>query len=440
MSFDKTRQEGQEVALIEAIRLVGTASLGEPICLQVDLQVTAAVVIEPDLKLEWRDHAGRSLGIAYLRHRIDAVWLPRGDYRISLWSAACELPSGAAHVACELSVKRDGERRLIDAADLTLEISESVRDQHDRSPGSMAWEWQLHARNDTTPVEQLSWNNKGGWFHGHFDHAARVVIDYMFKGSRQLRGRILDVGCGDGITDLGIALHCGPELLIGIDPFSGFQRLPQVMSEHGLSPDAIPQNLRFMTADGNHLPFPDDSFDVVLSWGSLEHIAGGYLQCMREIKRVLRDGGLFFVHPGLFYSDIGHHLGEFSSEPFFHLTKTREQLHDLVHTTAPKYIDRAGEFSTPEQYWQWFNELNHITVSEFEQQLRALEFEPWRVALRTADVIEYVPELLPYSMQDLATNELYMSCINRKTPHPASFAVVDPAAVRSEIPPNEKTR
>ncbi|MGZ5081379.1 MAG: hypothetical protein ACXWHZ_18630, partial [Usitatibacter sp.] len=132
------------------------------------------------------------------------------------------------------------------------------------------------------------------------------------------------------------------------------------------------------------------------------------------IRRVLRPGGLFFVHPGLYYSHFGHHLGEFSSEPHFHLKKPLEEVKRIVFGTQPNYMDRSGEEATQEQYWQWFNELNPITVSAFEQELRALDFEPWRVAIRTEGVIEYTPELLRYPMQDLATNELYLSCINRK--------------------------
>ena len=38
----------------------------------------------------------------------------------------------------------------------------------------------------------------------------------------------------------------------------------------------------------------------------------------------------------------------------------------------------------------------------------------WRVALRTEDLIEYTPKLQAYRMQDLATAEIYLSCINRK--------------------------
>ena len=71
-------------------------------------------------------------------------------------------------------------------------------------------------------------------------------------------------------------------------------------------------------------------------------------------------------------------------------------------------------FAPPEQYWQWFRELNPITVTQFEKELRERDLQPWRVAIRTEDLIEYTPEIEAYPMQDLATAELYVSCINKK--------------------------
>jgi muramoyltetrapeptide carboxypeptidase LdcA involved in peptidoglycan recycling len=47
-------------------------------------------------------------------------------------------------------------------------------------------------------------------------------------------------------------------------------------------------------------------------------------------------------------------------------------------------------------------------------ELRALGFEPWRVALRTHDRVDYTPELQRYSFVDLAVGELYVSAYNRK--------------------------
>ena len=165
------------------------------------------------------------------------------------------------------------------------------------------------------------------------------------------------------------------------------------------------------------LPFEDDHFDVVISWGSLEHIAGGYAQALAEIRRVLRPDGLLMVHPGLFYSDVGNHLGEFRfarEEPYVHLKRSREWLREQVLTSEPDRIDRSGDHATPAQYWQWFTELNPITVAGFERELRAAGFEPWRVALRTHDRVDYTPELQNYAFVDLAVGELYVSAYNRK--------------------------
>ena len=53
-------------------------------------------------------------------------------------------------------------------------------------------------------------------------------------------------------------------------------------------------------------------------------------------------------------------------------------------------------------------------MPQFERELSALEFDFWRVALRTEDLIAYTPKLQGYSMQDLATVEVYLSCVNRK--------------------------
>jgi ubiquinone/menaquinone biosynthesis C-methylase UbiE len=73
--------------------------------------------------------------------------------------------------------------------------------------------------------------------------------------------------------------------------------------------------LQFRPDDANAIPYPDDHFDVVVSWGSLEHIAGGYGQALAEIRRVLKKDGLLFVHPGLYYGALGSHLGEFFDDP-----------------------------------------------------------------------------------------------------------------------------
>lgn len=384
---------------------------GEPASLSVALQLPDAIAFAVDLVLEvFTEHGER----VFLRHAHDdgaqASWLPAGCWLFEWTTGALALPSGPVLLRATASAEVSRIRHTLAVCEQTLNVAAG---SDAASPGRIS----LRAAPGQTPsLDELSWRRgHSDWFFRHFDHAGPVVTSYMLGDSPMLKGRILDVGCGDGITDLSIALREQPTELVGIDPFGGYARLLEVARENHLSLDALPSNLRFVNADANHLPFPDDSFDVVISWGSVEHIAGGYLQALREIKRVLKPDGLLFIHPGLYYSNFGHHLGEFSSEPFFHLTKSHAELEKLVLESEPARMDRAGHVATPAEYWQWFNELNPITVSGFEAQLRTLEFDFYRAALRCEDRIEYTHAALQdYSMIDLSVAELYLSCINRK--------------------------
>ena len=112
-----------------------------------------------------------------------------------------------------------------------------------------------------------------------------------------------------------------------------------------------------------------------------------------------------------FYEEFWKGEGPFPilfTEP--HLAKGRPYLrHDLVdqHRDPEKHLE--------ERLLEIEPHLGLIDEAEWEmEELRALGFEPWRVALRSSDLIEYTDELQDYSMLDLATAELYLSCWNRK--------------------------
>ena len=376
------------------------------------LRLDAGLVFQPDAQLQVLPANGdRVLHSSDLSASLPVAWLPRGRYRLDCRLHGLDLPAGDYRLRLLLFAEIARERTVLAERIAPLAVERALE------PSGEPVAWSLQSLPGTMPVQELAWNRgHADWFFRHFDHAALVVTDYLLQRHPLLRGRILDVGCGDGIIDLGIFHRMQPELLVGIDPFRGYERLPQALAANGLPLDLLDDpKLRFRPEDANAIPYPDDHFDVVVSWGSLEHIAGGHAPALSEIRRVLKRDGLLFVHPGLYYGALGNHLGEFFDDPFIHLKLPREKLREAVLGTEPRRMDRAGHVATPEEYWQWFTELNPITVAGFEKELRALGFEPWRVAIRSSDLVEYTPELQGHSMLDLATAELYLSAWNRKT-------------------------
>jgi SAM-dependent methyltransferase len=387
---------------------------GEPLTIQFYLKVCVPISFNINITLSIY-HLPNQYLISkdnMQRDGVNITWLPQGHHLIEWKTSELLLRHGSYSFVAELGNLFDNKYRMLDSKNCVIEVHPS---KYLEGCISFPHEWSFTTDNRINDSKGLSWQ-KGhkDWFYKHFDHAANVVIEYMFDHSPLLKGKILDVGCGEGITDLGIFLRVEPKLLVGIDIEGNFKELPRIMKENGLPFLEIPKNLIFRKLDAREIPYPDDYFNVVISWALLEHVPGGYEGVLKEIKRVLKDGGLLFLHPGLYYSSSGHHLGEFSSEPFVHLKKTHQELKEIVFTTKPNYIDRGGLQYTPEDFWRYYTELNKITVSEIEQKLRKLKFEFKRMAVRAEDLVIYDEHLQNYSIQDLTTQEIYMSLINRK--------------------------
>ncbi|MEE8495352.1 MAG: methyltransferase domain-containing protein [Xanthomonadales bacterium] len=380
---------------------------------QAHIQVDDLIIFDLDFQLRIRDpKTSVEVYSQHIRQQgVDIIWLPRGGYLITVGLNDLLLPAGQYKFDLLAWSNANGRPVLHDEANIDGELRKPRDD-----PGISQAQWRIKSCDKNCDIGELSWNKQhSDWFFRHFDHASRVIVHMLLDDSPKLRGKILDVGCGDGIIDLAVYLRCQPELLVGIDPFKGYERLPEIIAANHLPKEVLDDTgLQFRAEDGNCIPYPDSFFDVVLSWGSLEHIAGGYRKTLEEIQRVLKPDGLFFVHPGLFYGPAGNHLGEFFDDPFIHLKIPPEELQQRILNAPPQLMDRAGYTASVEQYWQWYTELNPISVDGFEKELRAMGFEPWRIAVRNTDLVEYTPALQKYSFTDLATSELYLSAINKK--------------------------
>ncbi len=118
--------------------------------------------------------------------------------------------------------------------------------------------------------------------HGRLRYTAAFVDEGDVR-----QKHILDIGCGFGWFELNV-LARGAASVTGTELTSADL---EALRKHLQDP-----RLRTQTASAVALPFPDHSFDTVVSWEVLEHIPRGTEPRMfAEAARVLKPGGRFYL-------------------------------------------------------------------------------------------------------------------------------------------------
>ena len=114
----------------------------------------------------------------------------------------------------------------------------------------------------------------------HFEKLHHLLRLVSFDGYRDRA--VLDVGCGAGV-DLARFAKAGA-MVTGVDLAPSAIELARAnFSQQGLRG-------AFEVADGEHLPFADNSFDLVFAHGVVQYTANPR-QLVSECRRVLKPGG-----------------------------------------------------------------------------------------------------------------------------------------------------
>lgn len=202
------------------------------------------------------------------------------------------------------------------------------------------------------------------WIDSHLNY----IPDELIRVCGDLKGRrVLDVGCGTMLADFGLIAR-GISPVTGLDvpdhPYNVVERTAGEISESGLP---LPRNyagqLTYVPYDGVTFPFGDGEFDFVYSWSAFEHIPD-VARVLSEIRRVMTPEGRAFlqVYPW-FPSYWGSHLSDYISEPYFHLTRPLEWVHEQLQAYATAHPSET-EFVLGHM-WHEYQTLNKYSAKQF---------------------------------------------------------------------------
>lgn len=264
--------------------------------------------------------------------------------------------------------------------------------------------------------QTLEWRGESicdEWFGSHFNYAADVSAEWLGEMGR--KGPLLDFGCGDGITALGLKLRHNYVNVEGVDistTHKGLEKLAQVQ----LGLRKLPSGLSFKKIKAGKPIVRREPFAAIMSWSAFEHIATEYLRpVISNLYDLVAPGGIVFIQINpLYHSPQGAHLGRFNLPDWAHLQWSRERVEHWV-------IDFNGSIPSSEteenfhkrtfgEYKEWvlqeFNQLNRISAQELKSMFEQRGFEVVREVYGKVTKIPPNDLLQKYTEDILRTDEL----------------------------------
>lgn len=230
------------------------------------------------------------------------------------------------------------------------------------------------------PSKSMPDNQAAEWFHERYTLAANEVIEFFGAEFHALSGQeIADIGCGDGIMDLGIFKRVLPARMVGFDTKPTDTRLLERLAvEHSVA-SRLPPSLQFTQCRPDSIPADNESFDYVFSWSALHHVADPRA-IISEVRRIIRPRGALFIqlYP-FFHSRNGSLLERWFPEGFPQLTIPYEEM-------AAKVKEQPGDDPAwAEKLLRDYVKLNRITLDDLGKLLAVCGFTVTRMKLITSE-------------------------------------------------------
>lgn len=205
-------------------------------------------------------------------------------------------------------------------------------------------------------------------------------------------GSMLDVGCGEGRHIFGVMQEYPMMKCVGLDMdddslkkaeegYSYFESISEVGAE-------------FIKGSAYSLPFPDNTFDLIVCSEVLEHLHE-YNDAVIEINRVLKPGGKFFASVPAFWPEkICWYLSkEYQNQPGGHLRIFDQK--KLIHEIESRgflFLSSEKFHSIHSPYWWlrcffWKSQEKNLLVKVYKKILE-------RHILKKPRIIDNIDKLM----------------------------------------------
>ena len=129
---------------------------------------------------------------------------------------------------------------------------------------------------------------------GIMEQVHRVALSHLdYDG----QGSLLEVGCGSGAMSIRAALTWPETKVTGMDYWGAVYNYSKALCEKNAASEGVASRCVFRHGDANHLDFPDESFDAVISNYVYHNVMGADMhKLLLESLRVLKKGGVFALN------------------------------------------------------------------------------------------------------------------------------------------------
>jgi arsenite methyltransferase len=156
--------------------------------------------------------------------------------------------------------------------------------------------------------------------YSKFQVWAAILLQLRLRGDEQ----VLDLGCGRGAVLLMATSLLPRGKATGIDVWKASEQSGNALAvtQQNAEREGVSEHVALQTADMQQLPFPDDSFDLVVSSLAIHNIPNpeGRKRAITEAVRVLRPGGRLVIADFRETGHYGEHLGELGMTEGCHRT------------------------------------------------------------------------------------------------------------------------